>query len=213
VTLSNPNPDADTGVKVNLETMVTAFRFVPVTVGAVAVLGWMLVTNGVQYTDLFTYGRFDPFRYLARMLFHTDFEHFLGNLRLWVAFGVVFTFLTNNRHVLGVVVVAEFLATVVGTGVGVGLSGAVLAVAGALLVQATAMAVGDVPTGTLLAAFIGAFVPVAVAFLSLAVFVGGAGNVDHFAHFYGLMFGGATEAVVVLAGHDPDGDGGGPTID
>lgn len=179
--------------------------FVPVTVGVVAVISWYLASIGARFTELFAMHILNPFLYLAGMLFHESWAHFTGNLRWLLLFGVLLTWLTSNRHVFGVIVVAEFLSQLISTAIGqpgIGLSGTVFALAAALLVRATGIAMGDASSDTLSAAITGVFTPVAVGFLVVAILLGGDSRIAHFSHFFGLLFGGAIEAVYVLSEAD-----------
>lgn len=183
---------------------------VPVTVLAIAAASWVLAAAEVRFGDVFGPHPLNPLVYLLNMLFHSDWGHFAGNVRLWLPLGAVFTWLTGDRHVLTVVVTSQVLASVVSSALlqfGAGLSVAVFAVAAAALVRATGIALQEASTETLQVAVTGVFVPPLVGFLLVALLLGGPGGVGHFDHFLGFLFGGATEALYVLSAYgesEPD---------
>ncbi|MCW8173021.1 rhomboid family intramembrane serine protease [Natrialba swarupiae] len=81
------------------------------------------------------------------MFLHLDWSHFRTNMLLWMPFAILLTWMTSNRHVLGLVVGTNVLTSPVLAigGMAVwGLSGAVFAVVAATLVRATGYAMRGV---------------------------------------------------------------------
>ncbi|MFB6200839.1 MAG: rhomboid family intramembrane serine protease [Halorhabdus sp.] len=181
--------------------------YVPVTIGVIAGLSWLFLASGITDADV-TFSlttALNPLWYVQSMVIHDDWAHFYGNMELLVPFGLVLTWLTSNRHVLGVVLGAQFAAAVlsfaVRFGPGVGSSLAVFAVVAAALVKA----VGDgfqrasaESLQTMLLTLVG---PLALGLFLVAVIAGGHTRVDHFGHFFAFLFGGAIETMFVLAEH------------
>lgn len=175
--------------------------YVPWTVIGVSLLAVWIAQEGIWFVPGTPAHPLDPVPYVAGMLFHESWDHLVGNLRLWIPIGVVLTWLTSNRHVLGLIVAVQVLTQVVSMAVGrpgLGLSVAVFGVATATLVRATAIAARHASTDGLQVAVAGALVPVLGALLFLAVLVGGDSPIGHFPHFFGALFGGAIEAMYVL---------------
>jgi len=116
--------------------------YLPVTVIGFAVLTGWLHASGIEYypegncaVDIF-----HPAVYVGSLFFHANWAHYQGNIAVLLPFGLLLTWLTNNRHVLFVIVVSHFFAAVflvvsfliVGVAVfGVGSSLAVYGVMGA----------------------------------------------------------------------------------
>lgn len=118
-------------------------RVVPATVIVVGVASRALAAAGVRFEDVFRVRWWNPLVYVANGVFHGGRDHFAGNVRLWVPLGAVFTWLTSDGHVLLLVAATQAVVTAVTLtlgGHGVGLSVAVLAVAGAILVRSTGVA-------------------------------------------------------------------------
>lgn len=183
--------------------------FVPVTVLGIALLATLLARAGA-FVDL---GRpvhpLDPAGYVTGMLFHEDWSHLTDNLLFWLPVGAVFTWPTSNRHVLGLVVTVQVLATAIGMAIGrpaLGLSVVLFGVAAASLVRATGVAARGASTEGRQLAVAGALLPVLGGFLFVAVLARGGSWIGHFGHFFGALFGGAVEAMYVL---DDGGDGDG----
>jgi len=184
--------------------------YVPVTVVAIALLCWALAANGVRFEDVFRLRLWNPLVYVLNGVFHSDWGHFAGNMRLWIPLGAVLTWLTSNRHVLGLAVTAQVLATVVSLAIGqfgVGLSAVVLAVGAATLVKATGVAMGDASATAVQITVAGVFAPALVGFLLVAILAGPATEIGHFAHFFGFLYGGAIEAMYVFSAAQPEDDG------
>lgn len=182
-----------------------ALGYLPVTVVGFAVLTGWLRASGIEYypeghavVDLF-----HPAVYVGSLFFHADWAHYQGNIAVFLPFGLLLTWLTNNRHVLFVIVVSHFFATVflvgsfltVGVAMfGVGSSLAVYGIMGAS-VLATAGYLRDTKGWS------DSVVGVALALLTfvyiVTVFV-------HLGHAFGLLFGTITESFYVFGGTDED---------
>lgn len=193
-------------------------RYVPVTVVAFAAVSGLISAEGVEFTDFFALNGaivFNPATYTINMLFHAGgWSHYTGNMWLWVPFGVLLTWLTSNRHVLGLAVVVNALTVVVAIwieGVGLGLSHVVLGVAAATLVRATGIALQNASTEALQVVVTILLVPT-LGGLFLVMALAGARWVADLYHLLGFLFGWAIEAIYVFADHDPPGeaDAGGP---
>lgn len=180
----------------------TLVRFVPLTTVAVAFVCWVLAANRVRFHQVFVLHPLNPFAYVFNAVFHEDWTHFANNMRLWIPFGVVLTWLTSNRHLLVVALTAHVLASFVSFAigqVGVGLSVAVFGIAAATLVRSVAWAFTDSSMETLQAGLVGVFAPLAVGFLLVSILAGGNTPIAHFGHFFGFLFGGAIEAIYVVS--------------
>lgn len=182
--------------------------YVPVTVAGVALVSWYLAAEGIRYEEVYTKNALNPLAYLLNGLFHADWDHFAGNVRLWIPFGTLLTWLTSNRHVLLLFVLLQALSVATSLAIGqfvVGMSTVVFGVAAAILVRATGIALRDASMETLQVVVAGVFAPVLVGFLFVAIAAGGNTWIAHFAHFFGVLFGGAIEAMYVFDDHDADG--------
>ncbi len=191
-------------------TVGTVVRAVPVTVIVVTLISGYLAANGIRYGEVFRITLLNPLVYVVNMLFHSDWGHYAGNLRIWVPLGVALTWLTSDRHVLGLVVTSQVLVTVVSLSIGrygVGLSVAALAVAAATLVRATGLAMEEASTDGLQVVLAAVFGPLVVGFLLVTLLAGANTDIGHLEHFVGFCFGGAIEAMYVFSDHDTDDSG------
>lgn len=187
----------------------------PVTVGAVALVCWLLASNGVYVDRSAGSGvLLNPISYLTSMVVHFHWAHFASNVRWWLPIGVVFTLLTSNRHVLLVAVVAHVSTQIVSSGLlrfVSGLSVVVFAVLTATLVRSIGVAFQNYPMETLQNALAVLLIPVLTG-VFLVVIVVGPSWVGHLEHFFGALFGAAIESMYVLRDHEstttrPDGLG------
>jgi membrane associated rhomboid family serine protease len=178
--------------------------YLPVTVvGFAALTGW-LHASGIEYypeghavVDLF-----HPAVYVGSLFFHANWAHYQGNIAVLLPFGLLLTWLTNNRHVLFVIVVSHFFATVF-------LVGSFLTVGVAMFGVGSSLAVYGVMGASVLAAAgylrdtkgWNSVVGGALAFLTfvyiVTVFV-------HLGHAFGLLFGTVIESFHVFGGTDED---------
>jgi membrane associated rhomboid family serine protease len=182
-------------------------RYLPITVFVLAGICWYIDSAGVRYDDVYPEVNpillVDPVYHASNMFLHFDHAHFVWNMRLLIAFGIVLTVLTSNRHVLVVVVFAQLLANVVSGVAGqfvFGASGVVLALIAASLVRSTGYAMQDASAETV-QTVVGSLLSLA----SLALFLvflgsGGSGWIAHFHHFLGFLFGGAIESIYLFGG-------------
>lgn len=190
-----------------LRTLWRALGYVPIAALLVAGLAWLYVESGVDGGDvpLSITTFLNPVWYVESMLIHEDFAHFRGNMLLFIPFAVVLTLLTNNRHVLGVIVVSHVLAAVVWVATtlspGIGTSGATFGVVAATLVRSSSYALENASRESLQAIVAGLLAPF-LAGLFVITLVAGQSHVAHFAHFLAFLFGGAMEAMYVFSGHE-----------
>jgi hypothetical protein len=77
---------------------------VPFFVVTFALISWLFATNSVfTRFETFQFGTvIDPVRLTYTMFLSRGWETFVGNLQLWLPFGIALTLLTNNRHVLAI---------------------------------------------------------------------------------------------------------------
>jgi len=177
----------------------------PVVVGLFVVIQWHITTNGIEFYDVFGSSPLNPFVYTANMFFHAGgWSHYTGNMRLWIPFGVLLTWFTSNRHLLGFAFAVNFMTTIIAVfieGLGLGMSHVVFGVIAATLVQAVGLGLRSGSTELLQ---IGITVPLAfgvVGFFIVMVFAGPRLIAD-FYHLLGFMFGGAIEAMYVFEAHE-----------
>ncbi|MBX0287053.1 rhomboid family intramembrane serine protease [Haloarcula salinisoli] len=192
--------------------------YVPVTVLGIALVSGALAAGGIRFHDVFEFEGLpwllNPFNYTVNMLFHADWGHYAGNMRLWLPFGILMTWLTSNRHVLWLVVTIGFGKTATGIliqGPTVGMSGVVFGVGAAVLVRSTGYALQDSSLETLQIIVFGLLTPLATGFLLVMIFAGPRWIAD-FSHFLGFLFGGAIEAMYVFDEHEDGRDSEGRTI-
>lgn len=186
-------------------------QYVPLTVLAFAAVSGAITVTGTEFTDVFTAdGRislFNPFAYTVNLFFHAGgWSHYAGNMVLWLPFGTVLTWLTSNRHVLGLALLANFLTVIVAIpieGAGLGMSHVVFAVAAAALVRSSGYALQNASTDALQSVLLGLLVPVLGAFLLILV-LAGPRRIADFYHFLGFLFGAAIEAMYVFDDHESD---------
>lgn len=129
-------------------------------------------------------------------------------MRLWIPLATLCTWLTSNRHVLGLAVAVNFMTVAVALlieGLGVGLSHVVFGVGAAALVRSIGWAFRDYSMETLQVFLVGILTPLAVGFLLVLIFAGGRRIAD-FYHFLGFFFGASIEAMYVLDAHSSDSD-------
>jgi len=188
--------------------------YVPVTVLGIAWVSGVLAAEGIRFDDVFEFPGLpwllNPFNYTVNMLFHADWGHYAGNMRLWLPFGAIMTWLTSNRHVLWLVVAVGVGKTATGIliqGPTVGMSGVVFGVGAAVVVRSTGYALQDASLETLQIIVVGLLTPLATGFLIVMIFAGQRWIAD-FSHFLGFLFGGAIEAMYVFDEHETDTDGG-----
>jgi len=193
--------------------------YIPVTVLGIALVSGALAAGGIQFDDIFAVGGmstlFNPFVYTANILFHADWGHYAGNMRLWLPFGILLTWLTSNRHVLWLAVTVNFLAVVTGIvvqGPVVGISHVVLGVGAATMVRSTGYAFQDASTEGLQTIIAGLMIPLAMGLLLVMILAGPRWIAD-FSHFLGFLFGGAIEAIYVFSEHDDGSEDGGSEDD
>jgi membrane associated rhomboid family serine protease len=178
---------------------------VPAVVAGVALVCWVLASNGVYVDRSAGAGVvFNPISYLTSMFLHFHWAHFVSNVRWWLPIGVVFTLLTSNRHVLLVAVAAHLSTQIVSSGLlrfVSGLSVVVFAVLTATLVRSIGVAFQNHSMETLQNALAVLLIPV-LAGVFLIVIVVGPSWVGHLEHFFGALFGAAVESMYVLRDHE-----------
>lgn len=187
--------------------------YVPVTVLGMALVSGVLAANGIRFDDVFQLDGvpylFNPFTYTVNTLFHSDWGHYAGNMRLWIPFGFLLTWLTSNRHVLVLAVVVSVQKTATGIliqGPTVGMSGVVLGVAAAALVRSVDYALQDASAAAVQTVVVGLMAPLAAGLLVVMI-LAGPRTIADFSHFLGFLFGGAVEAMYVFHERESDSDG------
>lgn len=184
--------------------------YIPITVGAVWLLAWLFASNGVYIHDLEQLRHNPVFQLFLANFVHGDWSHFSGNMDLWIPVGILLTLVTNNRHVLVIVLVPELLTQVVMIAIGgggYGFSSSVWAAMAAVLVRATGIAFQNASDELLQTAV--AYILIltcTVAFLHV-LFVPLSEAGSGFLHFFGFFFGGAIESVYVFEKYGGDDDG------
>jgi|GEM_PF-1631067 len=180
-------------------------RKFPLTILAIAGIGWFLAANGIYYEEVLGTDPsiWNPLRHVGAIVFHNGWGHYRGNLPFLLAFGVAMTLLTTDEHVLGLILVSNVIGSLlyaVGGGQVVGSSGAVFAVFAGLIVRSTGDAMQNESTETLLATEFGLLAPFVVVLYFLMIVVGGDG-IAHMGHFMAFAWGGLYELGFVLVGH------------
>lgn len=182
---------------------------VPVTVIVVTAVSAYLAVNEIRFLEVFAPTVLNPAFYTVNMLFHQDWAHFAGNMRLWIPFSLVLTWLTSDRHLLGLVVTVNFLESLVNMpveGGTVGMSSVVFGVVAASLVRSTDYAMENASLETVQTAVAGMLLPGLVGFF-LIMGLAGPRNIADFGHFLGFLFGGAIEAIYVLGDRESEASG------
>jgi membrane associated rhomboid family serine protease len=178
---------------------------VPVVVFLFALLCWLFASNGIYVDGDWGEGvMLNPLNYILSMFLHFDWEHFASNMRLWIPFGILFTLLTSNRHVLLVGVTSHVLTQIASNGLFrfvSGLSVVIFAVMTAALVRAIGYAFQNHSMETLQNAIAILLIPVLTG-VFLIVIIAGPSWIGHFEHFLGALFGAAIEAIYVFDDHD-----------
>ena len=173
----------------------------PVVVGLFVVIQWYITTNGIAFYDVFGRASWNPFLYIANMFFHAGgWSHYAGNMRLWIPFGILLTWFTSNKHVLGFAFAVNLMTTLIALfieGLGLGMSHVVFGVIAATLVRSVGLGLQN---GSMELLQIGVTVPLAfgvVGFFIVMVFAGPRWIADLY-HLLGFVFGGAIEAMYVF---------------
>lgn len=173
----------------------------PVVVVLFAVVAWLFASNGVftRY-ESFQVGTFlNPVRLSYAAFLSRGWETFVGNVQLWIPFGVALTLLTSNRHVFGVAVGAYALTQVMLIAIvcnGYGMNVVVFAVIAATLFRAVGYLLRNASREVMENALVGLAVPAIMAvfayeFLTSGSFIGNTA---------GFMFGAGIEILWVI--HD-----------
>jgi membrane associated rhomboid family serine protease len=177
----------------------------PIVVGAFAAFSWLLLEWGVEPLGVAGLSpAYDPLSILSGMVLHSGPDHYWGNMRLLVPLGIVLTLLSNNRHVLGLILVSHVPAAMVYgfvAGPIVGSSGVAFGIAAAALVRSTGVGLQNASMETLQATILGLLTPLVAGLLVVAIFNVPPG-VAHFGHFFSFLFGAGYEAIVVLSEHE-----------
>jgi len=179
--------------------------YVPVTVLLLAgASGWLAVNGfyGMEGSAISILVVLNPAYLVGSLLTHSDWSHYAGNMTILVPVGIVLTWLTNNRHVLGTVLISHVPAVfVVGLTLhrlGIGASAAAYGLLAATLVRGTDVAAQRQPFRTLWVLLFFLMAPFTLGILYVGV-TQTSTDVGHFAHLFGFVFGGAYEAIYVLS--------------
>lgn len=174
----------------------------PVTVAVIVVASGWFVLNGINAypRDLSSLPLLvDPLYYVGSLFAHSGVSHFLMNVYFFIPAGIVLTYLTGNKEVLGVVVAAHlpaaFIGGIVGAGA-IGISAAAYGLLAAMLVHSTWLAGRSYTGAVRVASTIGVFV---VAGFALFISTGGAFSA-YSAPVTGFVIGGAFESWRVIRG-------------
>lgn len=178
--------------------------YVPVTIFFLAgASGWLAVNGfyGMSGTaSVLTV--LNPAYIVGSLFTHSDWSHYASNMTIIVPVGIVLTYLTSNRHVLGVVFISHIPAVfVVGLTLhrlGIGASAAGYGLLAATMVRGTDIAAQRYSSRVLWMLLLFLMVPFVVAILYLGVTYTST-DVGHFAHLFGFVFGGAYEAIYVFS--------------
>jgi membrane associated rhomboid family serine protease len=169
------------------------------------VFSWLLLELGVEPLDLSGVSpAYDPLSILSGMVLHSGPDHYWGNMRLLVPFGIVLTLLSTNRHVLAVILVSHIPAAMVYgfvAGPVVGSSGVAFGVAAATLVRSIGVGLQNSSMETLQTTVLGLLTPFVACLLVVAIFNIPPG-IAHFGHFFSFLFGAGCESAVVLTQHE-----------
>ena len=179
--------------------------YIPVTVLLLAgASGWLAVNGfyGMDGSTISILVVLNPVYVVGSLLTHSNWSHYAGNMSIIVPVGIVLTWLTSNRHVLGAVLLSHMPAVfVVGLTlhqVGIGASAAAYGLLAATLVRGTQVAAQRQSSRTLWVLLLLLMVPFTLAILYVGV-TRTSTDVGHFAHLFGFVFGGAYEAIYVFS--------------
>lgn len=168
--------------------------------------GWLAVNcfYGVDDSALSVLMVLNPVYVVGSLLSHSNWSHYAGNMTIIVPVGVVLTWLTSNRHVLGAVLISQVPAVIV-VGLtlrqlGVGASAAAYGLLAATLVRGTDVAAQRHSSRTLWMLLLLLMVPFRLGILYVGV-THTSTDVGQFAHLFGFgfFFGGAYEAIYVFS--------------
>ena len=188
-------------------------QYIPLTAIVVAVICWLFAVAELRISEVMTIDPpvlWNPFTYVLPMVFHFSWEHFTGNIRLWIPFAIAFTLLTSDRHLLGLALTVNVLTVITGLAIGeygVGLSSVVFGVIGATLVRSVGLAMQDASMEALQTMLLWVLTPALAGFFIVAVLgstIPGLPPIAHFSHLFGFLFGAAIEAIYVLDDHGDD---------
>lgn len=177
----------------------------PFTVLGIAIVGWLLISNGIYFEDVFGTdpSPWNPLTHVANALFHADMGHYRGNVLFLVPAGILLTVLTSDEHVLGLALCTHVIGSLlyaVGGGVVVGSSGVLFAFFAGLIVRSTGDAMAEESIETLLAITLGLLAPFALVLYGLVIAID-FGQVAHMGHFVAFAFGAFYEFAFVVIGH------------
>lgn len=174
-----------------------------VVVGIAAVSGWVVVEYGGYAGGNLAEGRLaliDPTVYIVSLLLHESWSAYVGSMYFFLPAGVLLTYMTTNRSVLGVVVVSH-VSTVLLTGLSfdmtfAGTTAAAYGLLAANITRATRIGTEKysertqrgAPLGTLVIATLGLFMLTTTSDFALR----------YTPLLIGFVFGGAFEASRVL---------------
>jgi membrane associated rhomboid family serine protease len=175
----------------------------PITIGVIALVGGFFVRVGFhtypEGLSTFPY-LLDPFFYFGTIFTHSGASHYVANMYFLVPAGIILTYLTSNREVLGVVLVshlptAAFCATIGLTALGAG--AAAYGVLAAVLVRTTWFCAEEYSGAVRVASSIAVVVLSGVALTALVV-VSGASQVAYIIPLSGFVLGGTFESLRVI---------------
>lgn len=186
----------------------------PLTVLFVVGVGAYFQQAGIRFTDINGSGLetaliVDPTYYATALFIHRNWAHFTETMVLVVPFGIVLTWLTSNRHVLGLAIATTVGSNAVSICTNEALYGAsslAMAMVAATLIWATGYLMSSASYGALQSAVMGVFISGVLGLLILfgvngefLLAAGGFSWLVHFNHFAAFLFGGAIAAIYLFS--------------
>lgn len=177
-------------------------EYLPIAVAFIAgVSGWILLEHGIYTEYVSEETLINPMHYLVSLFLHEDWSHYVTSMYFFVPTGVFLTYMTDNKEVVGVILVSHVFAVLLGGMVfGMVVAGTTAAAYGLLaatIIRATKVGTEDYSAVTRRGA------PVAVFFIStLGLFmiqIASSSGFSYTPFMIGFVFGGFFEAIQVLA--------------
>jgi len=177
-------------------------EYLPIAVAVVAgVSGWIVLEHGIYTEYVSEVTLINPMHYLVSLFLHENWSHYVTSMYFFVPTGVFLTYMTDNKDVVGVILVSHVFAVLLGGMVfGIVVAGTTAAAYGLLaatMVRSTKVGTEDYSAVTRRAAPIGVF------FIStLGLFMVQTASSSGFSYtpfMIGFIFGGSFESVRVFA--------------
>ena len=177
-----------------------SMKYVPVTVVIVAGLsGWIAFETSITTDYINELVLLNPMHYFISLFLHDSTSAYITSMYFFVPAGVFLTLMTNNKNVLGVVLVSHVFAVMLG-GMSFGLevygtSAAAFGVLAAAIVRGTKVGTEDYSAVTQTGAPIAVFFIAAIGLFMIAT--AGASMSQYIPYLIGFAFGGAFESIRV----------------